>query len=315
MQLRNRPTFTSVFQTLSAFKPSPDSAYVFAMAPIEERGLRSEQWQQSCDGVVFVPITEQTDLGFTFQHDGNGTARLRSGIDLRDFWRSLERSRVYLDITGLDHSVWAPLLKSALSLGLNVFCVYLEPETYRFSPSPREGDIFDLSERIRGLAPIPGFASLGEAEHEDDVTFVALLGFEGVRFKYCIEQIQPPRNKIIPVIGVPGFQPEYPFYTYDGNRPILDETEAWKYARFARANCPFSIFYLLQEIASQHPLDVLKIATIGTKPHALGAVLFSLLSPRSIELVYDHPIRKASRTEGSSRVLLYEVSAMSSVVG
>jgi hypothetical protein len=68
-------------------------------------------------------------------------------------------------------------------------------------------------------------------------------------------------------------------------------------------------------IASQHPLDVLKIATIGTKPHALGAVLFSLLSPRSIELVYDHPIRKASRTEGSARVLLYEVSALSSVAG
>jgi hypothetical protein len=44
-------------------------------------------------------------------------------------------------------------------------------------------------------------------------------------------------------------------------------------------------------------------------------VLFSLLSPRSIELIYDHPIRKATRTEGIGRVLLYEVSAMSSVVG
>jgi hypothetical protein len=74
---------------------------------------------------------------------------LRSGVDLRHFWRSLDRSRVYLDITGLEHSVWAPLLKSALSLGLHVFCVYLEPEAYRFSRSPREGDIFDLALRAR----------------------------------------------------------------------------------------------------------------------------------------------------------------------
>jgi hypothetical protein len=315
MNLRNRPIFTSVFPTLSSFRPSPDSAYIFALSSVEERGIRSKEWRANCSDVEFVPITDQTEIGFRVELDGHRWVRLRSGVELREFLRSIRRSKLYLDITGLEHHVWAPLLKSALSLGLQMWCVYLEPTSYRFSRSPREGDIFDLSERIRGLAPLPGFASLAEAQHEGDVIFVSLLGFEGVRFKYCVEQIQPPRNKIIPVIGVPGFQPEYPFYTYDGNRPILDETEAWKYVKFARANCPFSLFYLLQDIASDHPLDVIKIATIGTKPHAVGAVLFSLLSPRSIELIYDHPIRKATRTEGIGRVLLYEVSAMSSVVG
>lgn len=311
MQIRSRPIFTNSFTGLTAFRPEGDSAYIFGQSDLEERNSRSAQWEQTCEDVLFVPIFEQGESDFSCEFNGQKTVRLRSGLDLRAFWRSLGRTKAYLDITGLDHHVWAPLLKSGLSMGMQLFGVYLEPAAYRFSPTPREGDIFDLSERIKGLAPIPGFASLSEAQHEDDVTLVALLGFEGVRFKYCVEQVQPPRNKIIPVIGLPGFQPEYPFYTYDGNRPILDETGAWKYVRFARANCPFCLLYLLQDIATEHPLDIIKIATIGTKPHALGAVLFSILSPRSIELVYDHPIRKASRTEGTGRVLVYEISAVS----
>jgi hypothetical protein len=311
MPIRNRPIFTDTFETLDAFKPDPNSAYIYGISP-EERSEHSDQWERGCTDVLFVPITKQGESEFTYNLSGTeNKARLRSGVDLRDMWRSLERPKAYLDFTGLEHQIWAPLLKSGLSVGIQLFAVYLEPATYRFSPLPKEGDIFDLSERIKGLAPLPGFASLGEAREEEEVTFIALLGFEGVRFKYCLEQVQPPRNRIVPVVGVPGFQPEYPFYTYDGNRPVLDETGAWKNVRFARANCPFSLFYLLEDIAAAHPLDVIKIAIIGTKPHALGAVLFSMLSPRSVELIYDHPIRKSSRTEGKGRVLLYQISAMS----
>jgi hypothetical protein len=49
---------------------------------------------------------------------------------------------------------------------------------------------------------------------------------------------------------------------------------------------------------------------IGTKPHALGAVLFSLMSGCPTELVYDHPIRKPGRTDGTERLLVYHVSAI-----
>ena len=52
---------------------------------------------------------------------------------------------------------------------------------------------------------------------------------------------------------------------------------------------------------------VLKVAAIGTKPHSIGAVLQAIAHPERIELVYDHPIRKAGRTEGEYRTLLYHV--------
>jgi hypothetical protein len=312
MLIKNRPVFTDTFEALEKFTPDANSSYIYGSSP-EERSEHSNQWEKSCVGVKFVSLTNQGPESFSYEHDDTTkSVRLRSSRDQQDFWRSLTHRKVYLDITALEHQVWAALLKSALAVGLRVFVLYSEPGAYTFSRSPREGDIFDLSERITGLAPLPGFASLSEARQEDEVTFVALLGFEGIRLKYCVEQVQPPRNRIVPIIGVPGFQAEYPFYTYDGNRTALDETGAWQYARFAKANCPFSLFYLLEDVAAAHTYDVIKIAMIGTKPHALGAVLFALLSPRSVELIYDHPIRKPFRTEGKGRTLLYNISAMSS---
>jgi len=221
----------------------------------------------------------------------------------------LSGKTIYLDITGLSHHVWAPLLKIALASCNEVKAVYVEPTSYRYSATPKEGEIFDLSERIIGISPIPGFISFREPAEEEKVCLVPLLGFEGTRFAYVVEQVQPPGDKILPIIGVPGFRPEYPFYTYLGNQLPLMRTHAYRSVRFAIANCPFSLFYTLSDITADYPNNLIKIALIGTKPHALGAVLYHIANQEHVELVYDHPIRKDTRTEGASRLLLYHVSA------
>ena len=310
MQIRNRPLLTDTFSSLSAFVPDGDSVYVHGSSG-EERSAHSPEWEAKASDVLFVRITAQSETSFSAEGVGQTqTVMLRSEKQLDAFWKYLDRKHLYLDITGLDHKVWAPLVKSALRLGLLLTGVYVEPGEYRFSRGPREGDIFDLSDRIDGIAPLPGFAYFNESS-DAEVQFVPLLGFEGIRFKHVLEQMQPAKANIIPVVGVPGFRPEYPFFTYEGNRPVLDETGAWSRIRYARANCPFSLFYTLEDIAAASSGALLKISLIGTKPHALGAVLYSLLSPRAVELVYDHPIRRQERTLGSSRVLVYKLSALS----
>jgi len=213
-----------------------------------------------------------------------------------------------LDITGLSHHVWAPLLRAALSAGRRVECVYVEPGSYTRTAVPTDSDIFDLSERIDGIAPIPGFASLSSAT--ESAVLVTLLGFEGARFQYVIEQVEPRPGKVVPVIGAPGFRLEYPLTTFLANRAGLLETRAWEQVEYSRANCPFSVFWTLEDIAARWPAAAIQIAPIGTKPHALGAVLYYLSSRRRVELIYDHPIRKPNRTSGSSRVLVYGVSGL-----
>ena len=305
--MRDRPILTQVFSNVSEFIPKPGSVYVHGSS-VEERSAHSEEWESSAVDIQFVRIEDQQASKFAFSL-GNERAEilLRSSKQLDSLGKRFENLSVYLDITGLSHHIWAPLLRTFLKLTPSVKVVYVEPRDYRFSLTPTEGDIFDLSEKISGIAPIPGFASLSDVDG-DDVCFIPLLGFEGPRFAYLLEQVQPPGQKIFPIIGVPGFQLPYPFHTYQGNQPELIDTKSWKEVRFATANCPFDLFYLLEDIAKLHPDDLIKISPIGTKPHALGAMLFYLTSPRRVEIVYDHPIRKATRTEGTAKLLIYHVS-------
>jgi hypothetical protein len=195
-----------------------------------------------------------------------------------------------------------------LSSDLEIVVVYVEPGDYKPSAIPTEGTIFDLSERIRGISPLAGFISLSEPR-EEEVCFVPMLGFEGARFAHLLECVQPLGEKVVPIIGVPGFRPEYPFHAYLGNRHALSESQSWRKIRFAAANCPFSVFYLLRGIHNEYKGHTLKLAPIGTKPHGLGAVLYAISENRvgPVELVYDHPVRKRGRTRGIDRLLAYDV--------
>ncbi len=123
----------------------------------------------------------------------------------------------------------------------------------------------------------------------DNYLFVPLLGFEGTRVAYLLEDVQPVADNIVPVIGIPGFRPEHPFSAYLGNRIALRETDAWTRVEYADANCPFSLFYLLEDISARNIGMQLKIAMVGTKPHALGAALYVMKNPAAGELIYDHP--------------------------
>ena len=229
---------------------------------------------------------------------------------MRDLFSKIESKIIYLDITGLSHHVWAPLLRAAVASCKQVYVVYVEPRTYTFSRTPTEAEIFDLSEAIHGIFPLPGFGILSEPDDEELVLFVPFLGFEGHRFAYVLEQVQPPGRKIIPIIGVPGFKPVFPFHTYLGNKNILGQSTLHTQIRHIMANSAFDAFYVLQEIATDNLDHTLKIAPIGTKPHALGAVLFTLWTDRPVEIVYDHPIRKPNRTSGSANILVYDVDQL-----
>ena len=307
-EVPSRPLFTETFGSIDEFRPAEGSAYFYGTSA-EERSAHSPEWEARTSDVTFVRVVGQEPTAIEVE-DGGGqrVLPLRGLSTLRDYLLGFQVDTIYVDITGLAHNVWAPLVRAALVAGKTLKAVYVEPSEYRRSTTPTEGELFALTERIGGVAPLPGFASL--VRPDEDFVFVPLLGFEGARLRYVVEQVQPTGDKMVPVVGVPGFRPEYPFHAYLGNRGVLENTRAWRNVQFARANCPFSLYFVLQDISRQWPDGAIKIAPIGTKPHALGAVLFFLLSARPVELVYDHPARRAQRTRGSSRVCLYHISSL-----
>jgi hypothetical protein len=214
MALSSCPLFTDTYENCSAFVPTPDSVYIFRRS-VEPRSRHLDRWSHSPQNVRLWSIESEgrTELELT-THGERTTVSLRSEVQLRQLWTGVKDETVYIDITGLRHHVWAALLRSALRTRVRVAVVYVEPTDYRPSLTPTEGEIYDLSERIEGISPLPGFARLRDAGQR--VCFVPLLGFEGTRLAYLIEQVEPPGEKIVPIVGVPGFRPEYPFTTYLG---------------------------------------------------------------------------------------------------
>ena len=310
------PILTKLYEDWQAFKPQPGSTFLHGTS-VEERSVHPADWELVARDVHFVRLSShENSPERDFSHctaDAGGCQellQLRSTTQLSNFFEKIKSKVIYLDITGLPHHVWAPLLRAAIAACKQISAVYVEPRTYTFSRTPTEAEIFDLSETIHGISPLPGFSVLGEPKDEDLVLFVPFLGFEGHRFAYVVEQVQPPGKKIVPVVGVPGFAPVFPFHTYLGNKNILAKGALHAEIRLIMANSAFDAFYLLHEISAAYPDHTLKVAPIGTKPHALGVVLFTILFNRPVEIVYDHPIRKPNRSTGSANILVYEVSQL-----
>ena len=315
MRRLSEPVFTTVLNDVTDLRPERNSLYITGTS-VEERSGHTVNWEQQCQDVTFVRMVRESPSAVELAVDGRDpmSIPLRSSAAISKFLETHSCSTAYLDVTGLPHRVWAPLLRGLRSRPESAFCVYVEPGDYRFSQQPTEATIFDLSEKVEGIAPLPGFATF-PASGNDDALFVPLLGFEGARFAFVLEAVQPRRRDIYPVVGVPGFRPEYPFYAYTGNRLKLWETMSWQNVRFAAANCPFSLYYVLNELSSSNPTRRMIVAPIGTKPHALGAVLYYLDNSRTVEVLYDHPVRKKRRTLGTSRVCLYDLSLLPRTTG
>ena len=308
MSLRNQPIPTKLIVDPEQFRPSDDSLYIYGRSS-EYRSNHVDSWRSRVRSVRLLSIEKFTRSTFGYSTKSRvKVISLRGRDGLRAFFERHAAELVYIDITGLPHHVWGPLLRASLETNQEIRVVYAEPAEYRFQKSPTPSDIFDLSERIEGIAPIPSFVSLTDEPSDDNVVFIPLLGFEGARFAFILEQVQPPGEKIVPIVGVPGFRLEYPFYSYQGNQLVLRSSESWRNVRFASANCPFSLYYELHRISEVYTGNRMIIAPIGTKPHAVGALLFAIYRSSSVEIIYDYPIRKAKRTEGAARILEYRVS-------
>lgn len=303
MALRDQVLTSTEYAKVEDFTPACGT-YLFQLS-VEERSAHVEGLKLRASQLNFVQFTTVAD-DFIATFDGRSFSSRRSR-EVSAFLSSLDSQPIYIDITGMSHEIWAPLTRSALEAGIDVRAVYVEPRSYARSAAPRRGDIFDLSERIQGVSPLPTFANIAELDGEG--CFVAFLGFEGARFSFMVNEMEPTSERVYPVIGVPGFRPEYPFHSVLGNAIPLTQTRSFHRLRFARSNCPFSAYFTLEEISSRHTSGTMQVALVGTKPHALGAVIFAVRHPLRVELLYDYVIRKPARSEGTEQCFVYDLSA------
>lgn len=237
-------------------------------------------------------------------HGAQIDINLFESATLVDFAECLSGT-VAVDLTSLKHRIWVPIISVLLDRSVEVVGLYAEPDDYQRSDD-LPGSVYDLS-TSRGIEPLPGFAKLGHRAG-DPRHFAPLLGFEGARLGHIFDQEEVDAAATHPILGSPGFRLEYTTLTYLANRDYLEQARMDQRVELARASCPFEAYRAIERIHERTGAGYLRIAPIGTKPHALGAVLYAIRNRASVELIYDHPVRSTGRTRGSRGVYLYELS-------
>jgi len=257
--------------------------------------------------VTKIEVSERPGDAFSTSLNPHDLVWPRKNGSVRGYLKSLKTDRVIIDITGMEHSVWAPILKDVLKLRLTCDVLYTEPLKYKSKPLSGIQRIHDLSEEIKGIKPIPQFASLGD-DDEENFLFVPLLGFEGRRLAHMLNILTPEKGMTHPIVGHPGYFPPYSFTALWENRQGIKDYDCARNIRFSTASCPFSLYGTLELIHKNLPECFMKVGLIGTKPHALGAILYAMSCPTSTELVYDHAIRKENRSSGVGKMHHFQVS-------
>jgi len=304
--------YTTTYSDIDSINLLPNSTYIYGYSP-EKRSRVVVDFliNKYEDSVSFIQLEwkdEEKDIiknKFTNQEHS-----LRSKENIKTLLSISPADTLYIDVSGLNNRISAALLKNTLSgdLSTNVFVLYAEPESYNIKKFASESVYNDLSEKINGIEPLPGFANI--IPDDIDYKFIALLGFEGGRFTHLVNIVQPADDNIIPVIGVPGYRMEYPFVAYWGNRYGLTTTGAWANVKYAAANSLVDVYLLLNKIHKKSPKSKKKLAPIGTKPHAIGAIIFAIKHPKEVEIVYDNPKREIERTSGVGLIVVCEVSKL-----
>lgn len=305
--------YTSIYRNINNFLIEDGSTYIYGYSP-ENRSHEVEKLILKYSSQINFIKIEEIKNDFILDHNCNKKFSLRSLSQMIEFLSIHKNKTIYLDVSGLNNRVSAAILKASLnnkeSLDFDMLkVVYMEPDRYKIHEFKTESVFDDLSETIEGINPLPGFATIIPDELEN-VLFVALLGFEGLRFTHLIENIQPPYEKIIPVIGLPGFRPEYPFVAYWGNRKAFEETNSWRNIKYTSANSIVDAYLLLKKISQKNVNAKIKIAPIGTKPHAIAAMIFAIKNEKNVEIIYDNPIRKKQRTDGVGLIVECSVSKL-----
>lgn len=170
---------TRRFRTLSASDLQLNGTFLFAANATEGTSAASSMGQS---GARLPRALYSNRRAVWRRHSGSKPWRFSSSPLRNETAISslVQGDLVYLDVSGLGHQVWAPILRLAERCVADLRIVYVEPRGYRPHPSPASPTIFDLSTSFGGLAPLPGFARLAGPPDENQTLLVAMLGLRAV---------------------------------------------------------------------------------------------------------------------------------------
>lgn len=307
----NKDYIYTEFCDVTSYKLLDNSVFFYEQDPEERSVYCSHSLRGNNPAVKYIGIVEREDDMVDLFQDGQqiDSLLLHSYASIHAVILKMHPACVYLDVSGMNCRVAAPFLKVLLEENIPAKVIYTEPFDYIVKEFQKEGLHKDLSEIVDGVNPLPGFVNLIPYDDKPPV-FVSLLGFEGGRFAYIVSDQNPLDSRIRPIIGVPGYRMDYPYISLWGNRNVFTQHRCWMYIDYAEANSIVDIYFKLNRIFQENHQSRMIVAPIGTKPHAIGAIVYAIKHPREVELLYDNPKRTLHRTSGVGRVSICDVTRL-----
>lgn len=295
------------YEDASKLEILDDSLYCYCVDVEERSKMCVSQLSDKYPNTAFVELEYLQKDEVRVSHL-NLTFSLKSDKALTSLFSRYGKGRLYLEVSGMSNRLAAPLLKRAISLNMEVHVIYAEPSVYDPDVFKQNGLFENHPKQYDGIKPLPGLASI--VDDDETFLFVALLGFEGGRFAYILDVVQPMDDRVLPVIGVPGYRIEYPFVTFWGNQSALLRPNAKENIRYAVAYSTVDAYLLLKRIFEENHERRMMIAPIGTKPHCIAAILFAIKHYKNVEVVYDNPIHTVKLTKGLGTITDCNVSRL-----
>ncbi|WKA72664.1 hypothetical protein QWY26_05090 [Acinetobacter baumannii] len=111
MYLIDRPIITKTYNNLESIEIENDSVYLYGQS-LEDRADISTLIQTASKNIKYIKLNinnEETTLSVHLKEIL--TVNLNDENSINNFFSHFQEKNFYLDITGLTHSAWAPLIK------------------------------------------------------------------------------------------------------------------------------------------------------------------------------------------------------------
>lgn len=219
----------------------------------------------------------------------------------------------YIDTTSLGFAELLLLLHNIYELKHNritIKMLYVEPKEYKLkSDNNLYDDEFDLTSKFNDFKKIPPYSVLIDSSSSSKAELIVTLGFENNRLANIMEDDDGAiYEKYSPILALPAFVPGWENISL---RKHYKELKSFKSVDFSPANNPYETQKVLERIYKNSRYSNIVVAPIGTKPHAIGIILFLINEKEKknkIGIVYDFPEKQVKRTTGIGNIHLYNLS-------
>lgn len=270
----------------------------------------NEKLDNRCDAITsffnekiqysYKIIYHENKFSFSVYHNGE-ESNIRSVLFGKEFIEKLSNKVFVLDTTSLGFAEILLLLHYlSQKKNISIKLFYVEPDEYKLNGKKSMfKNEFDLSEGFNNFRKIPPYSILIDSSSSHKAKLITLLGFENDRLSRILEDDDGARYDTFEhIIALPAFKPGWENISLHRHSHELKGT---RNLEFAPANNPYETNKVLENIKKNSKDKNLVIAPIGTKPHAIGAIIFlinSKLNEEKIGVMYDFPIKKEKRTDG-----------------